>query len=149
LVKDEIKCEGLTTLKRDEPEVFINHIRSEMIKIAKMTGNDDVMDGDVIVLIADSLLDIYGNFLTLPDISYAVQKGISGQFGKVYGKINPMMILEWIKMYEEDKIRRIEELRIKEAEQFKGGGPRSDGTQSFKDSIREAQNQYSKDNKNG
>lgn len=143
-MKDEIKPEGITKLKREEPAVLMGHIGRELQRVSKITGQEELMDGDIIVFLINSLVETYGNYLNLPDISYAISKGLAGQYGKTYGKVTAMVILEWIMWYEQGKSNMIANKQIEDSSEFKGGGGRStgQGEKQFKESMRQAQAKY-------
>ena len=112
---------GKTTL--DEIVVMTESARSNgkfpsLARLKYLNGGDVNESTALVLLMLDSITSFYGAewsqqqmasaaetitntyyILTPIDLKAIVQRSLSGQFGEVYGKLSPNVLIQWIKHY--------------------------------------------------
>lgn len=69
-------------------------------KAAMQTGTE--LTPDRLELMAEDLIDCY-KYDSLEDIAEALKKGRQGRYGKMYGKLNGVILSEWMNKHLEEK----------------------------------------------
>lgn len=79
-------------------------------KAAMQTGTE--LTPDRLELMAEDLIDCY-KYDSLEDIAEALKKGRQGRYGKIYGKINGVILGEWMSKHLEEKANEREKILSK------------------------------------
>ena len=106
----------------------------DLVKVGKR------IDEDAIVKLSKMILKKYW-YLTIDEVSYCLDSGIQGQYGKIYDRIDAQVILEWLHLYDtgEESISHFE----KQAEESSKPGGRNESlleVPEFRDKIKKDQN---------
>lgn len=91
-VKTEKDTLNIVCIKNDARDVK-KHIASLLIKCALGLGVD--LSEELLELLVSDIIDVYG-YDSIEDVALALKNGRQGKYGKVYGKINMVVISEWM-----------------------------------------------------
>lgn len=91
-VKTEKDTLNIVCIKNDTRDVK-KHIASLLIKCALGLGVD--LSEELLELLVSDITEVYG-YDSIEDVALALKNGRQGKYGKVYGKINMVVISEWM-----------------------------------------------------
>lgn len=101
--KSVIRAHHMATiaeLKRDEEERLTDDIMLLLCYLNDAVNVEGLTEMQMEIVAAD-ILENY-SMLRIEDIGITIKKGITGKYGKLYGKIDAVDVLTWIGLYFEE-----------------------------------------------
>lgn len=103
---DLLNCEPVANqIRMHGQEEVLNVVKKSVLKLLMSVGQS--IDPIFIEMTAEDLMDKY-RLDSIEDIVECLKKGRQGTYGKVFGKVNMIVISEWMSIHLEDKYRERE-----------------------------------------
>lgn len=109
----------LSLIRKEQGEIPVKNAIVVILFMLRDTFNvSRNMTDDQIITCAEIIMKDY-YFLNFSDLKLFYQKAISGKYGKVYERLDPPTVIEWVEKYTQERQNQIEQERINQNQQSK------------------------------
>lgn len=110
---------SLARIKKEQGETFTIAFLIKLINNAVSSFNvTNSMNGTQVTQTARAIISLYGNYKT-SDFKLCFDRAGNGFYGTTFNRIDREIIMEWIHLYSIERECEVQEIRIKESNDFK------------------------------
>jgi hypothetical protein len=106
---------GMATCRKVDPELTIAKVIIILTKMVTRLNIDRNMNASQIRYCAEDIVHSDNPFiynLTLDELSLCMDKGVRGEYGEIYNRMDQAVVFGWIEKYIQEKSHEGEKLRI-------------------------------------
>ena len=106
---------GLAKCRKTEPQLTIEKVILILTRMTTRLNIERNMTSPQIAFCAEDIVHSTDPFiynLTLDELSLCMDKGVRGEYGEIYNRMDQAVVFGWIKKYIDEKMREGEKIRI-------------------------------------